>query len=118
MFKIKDIGGKEYEINCIACAIAEGKIQLPMENLAETENFIAEQDTECPIEGFVIISSRKHIYSVDEMADSEIEELAKLMKKVRSAMRKVLGIEKVTIVQEENTSNSHFHIWLFPWHGC
>ena len=31
-------------------------------------------------------------------------------------MKDILGIKKVTIVQEEGSQDSHFHVWLFPWH--
>ena len=30
-------------------------------------------------------------------------------------MKTQLGIDEVTFVQEEHSSSSHFHVWLFPW---
>ncbi len=32
-------------------------------------------------------------------------------------MREVLGIQKVTLIQEDGSENMHFHPWLFPWHS-
>lgn len=114
--KITDISGKEHSIDCIACAIQSGEIALPVERITETENFVVEQDLEIPIEGFLIVVSKRHIFSVDELSDNEITELSILLKKTRKAMRQSLGVSWITIVQEENTATSHFHIWLFPWH--
>ena len=116
MAEIIDINGNKHEVECIACSIQSGNIILPVEIIAETENFVVEQDFEWPIEGFLVIVSKKHIHSVDELTNQEIEEFAKLLKATRSAMRKILGISFVTLVQEENTKTSHFHLWLFPWH--
>ncbi|MBI2024456.1 hypothetical protein HYT00_03665 [Candidatus Giovannonibacteria bacterium] len=117
MIEIIDINGNKHEVKCIACAIQSGKISLPIERIAETENFVLEQDLEWPIEGFVVIVSKRHIISIDEFTDSEMEELAKFMKVARAALRKILEISSVTLVQEENTATSHFHFWLFPWHN-
>ena len=104
------------DIPCIACAVQGGQIILPVERIAETNHFVVEQDSECPIEGFVVIASKRHVYSVDELTKGEIEDFSRLLVATRRAMRKVLGISKVTLVQEENTTTSHFHVWLFPWH--
>lgn len=46
----------------------------------------------------------------------EEKEFFDFLKKSRKLMKDVLGIEKVTIIQEENSLTSHFHVWLFPWH--
>ena len=116
MNEIIDISGNKHKVECIACAIQDGKIILPIERIAETENFVVEQDLEWPIEGFVVIVSKRHIISIDELTDSEIKELAKFMKIVRVALRKILGISAVTLVQEENSTTSHLHFWFFPWY--
>ncbi len=114
--EIVDIKGKTHNIDCIACSIQNGTIQLPIERIAETDNFVAEQDLEYPIEGFVIIASKRHVLSIDEMNDTELTELTKFLHDLRKVMRSALKISYVTVIQEENTSTSHFHIWLFPWH--
>ena len=117
MAKITDIGGKEHEIECIACAIQSGEIDLPVERIAETKNFVVEQDFEWPIEGFLIIVSKRHIHSIDELSDEELLEFTGLLKKIRGILRKILKISFVTLVQEENSKTSHFHFWLFPWYS-
>ncbi|HEX8947293.1 MAG TPA: HIT domain-containing protein [Candidatus Paceibacterota bacterium] len=115
--KIQDTSGVEHDINCIACAIQSGQVALPVERIAETEYFVAEQDLEHPIEGFVIIASKRHIKSFTELSAEEQKDMMALLVACRNVMRTELGIHEVTLIQEEGgaTSSSHFHIWLFPW---
>lgn len=116
MAKIIDISGKEREIKCIAYAIQKNEVELPVERIGRTKNFVVEQDFEWPIEGFLIIASKRHIHSILDFNKGEEKEFFQILKKSRKLMKKVLGIEKVTIVQEEDGQTSHFHVWLFPWH--
>ncbi len=116
MVKIIDISGKEQNVKCIACAIQKNKVELPVERIGETKNFVVEQDFEWPIEGFLIIASKRHIHSILEFNKEEEKEFLDFLKKSRKLMKDILGVEKVTIVQEEDSSTSHFHVWLFPWH--
>lgn len=112
---IKDISGIEHNIDCIACSIQSGEVALPVERIAETKYFVAEQDFEYPIEGFVIIVAKRHIKSVLEFTDEEQKDFNDFLIKCRKAMKEKLGINEITIIQEEATSSSHFHMWLFPW---
>lgn len=115
MAKIKDIGGVEHEVSCIACAIQSGVIALPVERITETEYFVVEQYLENPIEGFLIIALKRHAKSVTDFTEEEQKDFMKLLVQCRESMRVQLDIEKVTLVQEETSSDSHFHMWLFPW---
>ncbi len=113
--KIQDISGKEHDIDCIACAIQSGEVTLPVERIAETEHFVAEQDFEWPIEGFTIVASKRHIKSITELSEEESADLMRFLISCRNAMRDQLGIKEVTLIQEEGGTSSHFHVWLFPW---
>ncbi len=115
MIKIIDIGGIEHEIICIACSIQNEEIALPVERIAETRHFVAEQDFEYPIEGFIIIASKRHIKSILEFTNEEQADFTQFLIKCRKAMKEKLGIDTITIVQEETSSSSHFHVWMFPW---
>ena len=115
MVTIKDISGIKHEIECIACSIQNGEVALPIERITETEYFVAEQDFEYPIEGFVIIASKRHIKSILEFTKEEQNDFSNFLVECRKAMKEKLGIEEVTIVQEETSGSSHFHVWLFPW---
>jgi diadenosine tetraphosphate (Ap4A) HIT family hydrolase len=117
MVVIKDISGIEHNIDCIACSIQSGEVALPVERIAETNYFVAEQDFEYPIEGFTVIVAKRHIKSFLEFTDEEQKDFISFLIKCRKAMKEKLGIEEITIIQEETTNSSHFHIWLFPWHS-
>lgn len=108
---IVDLKGQEKKITCLGCAREKGEVTLG--NIIKTKHFDAHQDYEIPIPGFVIISSRRHIQSVDEFTDEEQRDFIEFLCRLRSAQRQVLGIDVVYIVQEEDTSH-HFHVWMFP----
>lgn len=113
--KIKDTSGVEHDIECIACAIQNGEVTLPVERIAETEYFVAEQDFEYPIEAFVIVASKRHVKSILDLSEEERADLMSFLFSCRKAMKTQLGIDEVTFVQEEHSTSSHFHVWLFPW---
>lgn len=109
---IEDFTGEKKEVSCIGCACAEAGKDIPG-FIFETDLFHAHQDQEVPIPGFVILSTKRHIDSVDQFTDKEAEEFIMLLQKIRRAQREVLGIEKVYLIQEEDTAD-HFHMWLLP----
>lgn len=112
--EITDIKGNKKEISCIACAIQSGTAEAPDGVIATSLYFQAEQDFEIPIPGFIIIASKRHIFAVDEFTDDEKLDFINFLTKVRSAMRTTLHIEHSYMILEEDTTSSHFHIWLFP----
>jgi diadenosine tetraphosphate (Ap4A) HIT family hydrolase len=97
---------------CISCALQRGEISSIGGIVAATQHFLVQQDYEVPIPGFMIISSTRHIQSIDELTIAERSDFIELLAKVRCAMREVLQIKTVYLVQEEDSS--HFHLWLFP----
>lgn len=111
--EITDLKGRTKKIACIACSIQSGEVENPGA-IAESEYFVAEQDYEFPIPGFVIVASKRHVQSIDEFSDDEQRDFIKFLCRLRLSMRKALAIEHVYIIQEEDTTTSHFHVWLFP----
>lgn len=109
---IKDFTNKEWTCTCIGCSIGSGEIVPPGDIIVATENFVLHQDPEVPITGFLIIASKKHIKSISELSLEESTELFELVYKARLAMKKLICIKEVTIIQEERSG--HFHIWLLP----
>ena len=79
----------------------------------ETEYFHAHQDIAYPIPGLVIVASRRHLYSLDELTPKEAAKFIELVQRIRSAQRKVLGIEHVYYFYNEDTTH-HFHLWMVP----
>lgn len=112
--EIIDYKGNVKKIDCLACAREKGEIDLG--NIVKSKYFDAHQDYAIPIPGFIIISSRRHIQSIDEFTDNEQRDFIKFLCRIRSAMRRVLGIKVIYLYQAEDTSH-HFHFWLIPRYG-
>lgn len=109
---VKDILNHDCEAECIGCAIANKEMKIPGGIIYETENFIIQQDLEVPIEGFLVIVSKKHIRSISELRMNEMVELSELIYKSRKVLEEIDDLTDVTIIQEERSK--HFHVWLFP----
>lgn len=97
---------------CLGCQIAKKLIDCPGGTIFETDNFVLNQDFDIPIESFFIIGSKKHIQSLMDFSEEELNELILLINKVRKIMKGLFEIETIYIFQDENAP--HFHIWIFP----
>lgn len=110
--EIIDYQGNPTQVSCLGCARENGEMER-VGTVLTTEHFDAHQDFEIPIPGFIIISSRRHFDSVDEFTKEEKVDFIDTLTRVRSGMRKALGIDTVYLIQEEDTAH-HFHVWVFP----
>ena len=81
--------------------------------IQRTKYFCVHQDPLLPIEGFLVIASRRHIQSISEMEDIEYGEFSRLVRNVHRAIKVATQVDHLTLVQEENSM--HFHLWFFPW---
>ena len=79
----------------------------------ESRNFVVNQDWEMPIPGFFIVAPKRKVFSITELNEEELIEYAKVMRKIREAMRTVLKIEDVVFYQHEK-NNFGFHTLLLP----
>lgn len=107
-----DILNREWNCQCIGCAIASGEVAAPGGTIAETKNFILNQDPEIPIKGFLIIASKSHIKSISQFSSEQSQELFNLVYRARIALKSIEDIKEVTIIQEERSG--HLHLWLLP----
>ena len=110
---ITNIKGQTKKIACLGCAIQEGEIEPPGGSILSSKYFEAHQDYEIPIPGFIIITSKRHLQSVDELSEAEQRDFIKFLCRLRHGMRKALKISVVYLIQEEDSSH-HFHVWVFP----
>lgn len=110
--EIIDFLGNRWECECIGCAIRDGKLIPPGGIIYESESFVVEQDPEIPINGFLIVSSKKHIKSIIELSENERHELIDLVDLSIRAIKDLDLTDEVTIVQEERSE--HLHFWVFP----
>ncbi|MBS4216473.1 MULTISPECIES: HIT family protein [Neobacillus] len=105
--------GQTVEVECLSCALTSGLIHPDGGVIIETDHFHAHQDVAYPIEGLVILASKRHIKCFDELTDTEKHDYINLLTKIRKAQRETLGIEYVYYFYNEDTSH-HFHTWLVP----
>lgn len=117
MGKIIDLTGKEQELNgCMGCEVACGNLVPFGGVLYQSEQFVITQDVELPINGFIIISTVRHIEKFTELTDDERMNLTNLINKTLNVLRNNNVAEEFNIILEEK-KNYHFHIWLMPRHG-
>ena len=102
--------------NCIGCDVYNGSIDMSDSLVYENDFFRVIHDTENPIPGFFVISSKRHIRTLNELKPEELQSLFEVMVKTRKGMEDILGLKKVTIIQEDGPENMHFHPWFFPWY--
>src|SRR5690606_13844376 len=111
--KITLSNGKKIEVECLSCAIVDGLIEPDGGVVVETEYFHSHQDVAYPIKGLVILASKRHITSFDELTPEEKLDYIEILTKIRKAQREVLGIEYVYYFYNEDTTH-HFHTWMVP----
>jgi diadenosine tetraphosphate (Ap4A) HIT family hydrolase len=109
----RDFLGNTWEYDCMGCAIARQEIVVPGGFIRRSRHFCVHQDPLLPLPGFLVIASRRHIRSLDEMSAAEYAEFSGLLGRAQAAIKKITRVEHLTIVQEEHSG--HFHLWFFPW---
>lgn len=105
--------GKTIKVECLSCALTSGMIEPDGGVIIETEHFHAHQDVAYPIEGLVILASKRHIKCLDELTEEERFDYINSMASIRKAQRDVLGIDYVYYFYNEDTTH-HFHTWMVP----
>ena len=116
MNTILDIEGKEHDLDgCLGCEIANGNLKPFGGVLYKDEYFNITQDSELPIDGFIIISSTRHIEKFTSLTDEERLSLMNLINKTLSILQKHNVAEEYNVILEEK-KGYHFHVWLMPRH--
>lgn len=111
--EIVDIYNKKSTTDCLGCAIRDGKFTPPGGVICKTKHFCVNQDCEISIPGFIIVSSKRHILSIDEFTRAEQKDFIELVVRSRRGMRQALDIQQIDIIMVENGEH-HFHVWLLP----
>ena len=112
--KIRDLEGKEWEYGeCLSCAINSKKIQPYGGIIYETNYFILTQDFSRPINGFVVISSKRHAATYDELTCEERTELAELLFKTQKSLKN-LGVCDYFNIYVAEYKEGHFHLQILP----
>ena len=116
MIKLKDLTGKEQEVNgCLGCEIAKGDLVPFGGILYKDKYFTITQDFELPIDGFIVISTIRHVEKFTDLTDEERVVLVNLINRTLNILRENQIAEEFNVILEEK-QGYHFHIWLMPRH--
>ena len=108
--------GEKVEFDgCLSCLFAEHKFSLPCGIAYENEKFILSQDFELPIQGFFVVSPKKHIETFGELTENERIEIFEIVNKTIEILRENKICDRFDVIFEEK-KNKHFHIWIMPRH--
>lgn len=117
MEKIVSIEGKtNYYSGCISCELLKGNLEAFGGILYETKNFFVCTDYEVPIAGFLIISTKRHVSSLNDFSEEEKIEFILLLDRCLKALKKIGAASEFIMLQGER-SDVHFHTSLFPRQG-
>lgn len=113
---IYDFTGKEHTLNgCLGCEIINKLLTPPAGIIYQNKHFTVMQDFELPIDGFIIISSNKHIEQLSELTEDERLDLMNIINKTLNILKEHAVAKEYNIILEEKQSY-HFHVWLMPRH--
>ena len=104
--------GDECSTDCVGCSIANGEMIIPGGILHESEFFLLHQDPETPIEGFFVITSKRHFKQLHEMTEIEAIHLSKMIHIAMNHLKILNPCILYTLIFEERSK--HFHVWIFP----
>lgn len=99
--------------SCMGCSIENGELKPYGDILFEDENFYVCQDFEVPIVGFIIISTKSHLCSINDFSSDQKVNFIMLVDKVLKAL-KTIGVAQEFILVQGERNDIHFHTSLFP----
>ena len=100
---------------CPGCAYANHEFELPCGMAYENANFTLSQDWELPIEGFLIVSPKRHVEKLSELSNDERNEMFDIVNKTIKILRENNICDRFEIIFEEK-ENRHLHVWIMPRH--
>ena len=113
---MKNYANEEISYNgCPGCAYSKHEFELPCGMAYENDNFTLSQDWELPIEGFLIVSPKRHIEKLSELTDDERNEMFDIVNKTIKILRENSVCDRFEIIFEEK-ENRHLHVWIMPRH--
>lgn len=100
---------------CPGCAYGRHDFNLPCGMAYENERFTLSQDWELPIQGFLIVSPKRHIEKFEELTKNERDEMFDIVDKTIKILRKNNICDRFDIIFEEK-KDRHLHVWIMPRH--
>lgn len=98
---------------CPGCAYGKHEFNLECGMAYENDRFTLSQDWELPIQGFFIVSPKRHIEKLCELTKDERNEMFEIVDKTVKILRDNKICEKFDYIFEEK-ENRHLHVWILP----
>ena len=98
---------------CPGCAYGKHEFNLECGMAYENERFTLSQDWELPIQGFFIVSPKRHIEKLCELTKDERNEMFEIVDKTVKILRDNKICERFDYIFEERP-NRHLHVWILP----
>lgn len=113
---MKDYTNKEVKYEgCPGCAFAKHEFELPCGIAYENGRFTLAQDWELPIDGFMIVSPKRHIEKLSELSRDERIEMFDIVDRTIKILRENGVCENFDVIFEER-ADRHLHVWIMPRH--
>lgn len=98
---------------CPGCAYGKQEFNLECGMAYENDRFTLSQDWELPIQGFFIVSPKRHIEKLCELTKDERNEMFEIVDKTVKILRDNKICERFDYIFEEK-ENRHLHVWILP----
>ena len=98
---------------CPGCAYGKHEFNLECGMAYENDRFTLSQDWELPIQGFFIVSPKRHIEKLCELTKDERNEMFEIVDKTVKILRDNKICERFDYIFEEK-ENRHLHVWILP----
>lgn len=99
--------------DCPGCAYGKHEFNLECGMAYENDRFTLSQDWELPIQGFFIVSPKRHIEKLCELTKDERNEMFEIVDKTVKILRDNKICERFDYIFEEK-ENRHLHVWILP----
>ena len=98
---------------CPGCAYGKHEFNLECGMAYENDRFTLSQDWELPIQGFFIVSPKRHIEKLCELTKDERNEMLEIVDKTVKILRDNKICERLDYIFEEK-ENRLLHVWILP----
>ena len=101
-------------MDCLFCMIIEGSI--PSNKVYEDDKVLVFLDINPNTNGHMLIISKEHIVTVDEVSSSLASHILEVEKKMHKLLTEKLDCSGLTIVQNNGLGQEvkHYHVHLIP----
>jgi diadenosine tetraphosphate (Ap4A) HIT family hydrolase len=99
---------------CLACDVIDGRVAAPGGVIYEDDAWHLDHSVSpCPLRGWLILKSKRHVEHVADLTQSEAESMGPLVRMASSAVMRALGAERVYALSMGEFVR-HVHIYVLP----